>query len=56
MSEKAKEARRQYLRNWRKNNKDKVREYNRRNQVDFWEKKSQGPKESLSDNTSKLKV
>jgi hypothetical protein len=40
MSEEAKEARRKYLKEWRNRNKDKVKEYNRRSQIKFWEKKS----------------
>jgi hypothetical protein len=40
MSNEAREARRKYLKEWRQNNKDKVREYNRRSQINFWEKKS----------------
>ena len=36
MDDAAREAKRQYERNWRKNNPDKVREKNRR----YWEKKA----------------
>ena len=37
ISEKAKEAQREYLREWRRKNPDKVREQNRR----YWERKAQ---------------
>ena len=37
ISEKAKEAQRAYLREWRRKNPDKVRENNRR----YWERKAQ---------------
>lgn len=36
MDEKAREARREYLREWRKRNPDKVRENNRR----YWERRA----------------
>lgn len=36
MNEAAREARRLYKKEWRKNNPDKVREYNKR----YWEKKA----------------
>ena len=36
MDNKAKETRNAYMREWRENNKDKVKEINRR----YWEKKS----------------
>ncbi|MBR3560930.1 MAG: hypothetical protein IKN81_05300 [Oscillospiraceae bacterium] len=39
-SDKAREAQRQYLREWRKKNKDKVRQYNEK----YWQRKG----ESLS--------
>ena len=35
MTDRAKDARRAYLRAWRASNKDKVREYNRR----YWERR-----------------
>lgn len=41
LEEKAKMAQREYLREWRKNNKDKQKEYVRR----YWEKKAQQTKE-----------
>lgn len=37
MDEKAKEARRAYMREWRSRNKDKVREANRR----YWERRAE---------------
>lgn len=37
MDEKAKEARRTYMREWRSRNKDKVREANRR----YWERRAE---------------
>lgn len=40
MDNMALEMRREYLRNWRAANKDKVREYNRT----YWERKAQGRK------------
>ena len=46
LTEKAREAQRQYLREWRKRNQDKVRLYNRR----YWEKKAVGrPKTTETD-------
>ena len=40
----ATKARREYMRRWRKNNPDKVRENNRR----YWEKKAKEYRESLA--------
>lgn len=41
LSDKAREKRNQYAREYRKKNKDKIAEYNRR----YWEKKAQEEKE-----------
>lgn len=42
MDEDAREARRAYLRQWKNDHKDRVREYNRR----YWSKKAARAKES----------
>lgn len=39
-SEAAKRAQRVYLQNWREQNPEKVKEYNRRNQANYWERKA----------------
>ncbi len=36
LEKKVKDARNEYFRNWRKKNKDKIKEYNNR----YWEKKA----------------
>ena len=42
MDEEAREARRAYLRQWKHDHKDRIREYNAR----YWKKKSSRAKES----------
>lgn len=46
MSDKGKEARREYYRKWRAKNKDRIREYNRK----FWEKKALRDQEASEGN------
>ncbi|EOU1151352.1 hypothetical protein ACSXCW_12530 [Clostridium perfringens] len=41
MNEKAKEERNAYMREWRKKNKDRVKEYN----SSYWERKSKSKRE-----------
>ncbi|EOU1686762.1 hypothetical protein ACSXAP_04790 [Clostridium perfringens] len=41
MNEKAREKRNAYMRAWRKNNKDRVKEYN----SSYWERKSKSKRE-----------
>ena len=40
ITEAAKEARKAYMRAWRAANKDKCREYSKRNMATYWEKKA----------------
>ena len=45
MTEKALNTRRQYYRNWYINNKEKMKEYQKR----YWEKKARTEKEGVTD-------
>ncbi|MFD2446692.1 hypothetical protein ACFSO7_22390 [Bacillus sp. CGMCC 1.16607] len=40
MSPEAIEARREYMREWRKNNPEKVKKHNKKNKARYWEKKA----------------
>jgi len=40
LSEEAKKARREYMKQWRKNNPEKVKKHNARNNARYWEKKA----------------
>ena len=49
MNDAAREAKRKYERDWRKNNPDKVREKNRR----YWEKKAREQSQNLANPCTK---
>lgn len=40
ISEEARKARREYMREWRKKNPDKVKKHNDKNNIRYWEKKA----------------
>ena len=48
ITEAAKEARRAYMRAWRAANKDKCREYSKRNMATYWEKKAREAAEAAA--------